>query len=215
MPSAIRVSAPVPSLCAAVLSWGTAAGDLRSASAVTYEPWVLSALETELGPRFTAAVLEASRRGGQRGGLSGVWSPAGDDCREEILVLAPGDRSDGFQHWRRVAPGRTMAPVRLGRWQDVGGGVSVQIERAVGPEPLSLPEPGRSRMAFQPLESRGGAAEPLWRLAEVAAREWWTVIEAGADRLRLRLADGAEQVLFRCRVVSFRLDGRAAQPLLP
>ena len=215
MPSLLPASVPMPALCAAVLAWGAAAADARWASGSAHEPWVLAALETELGPRFTAAVLEASRRGGQRGTLFGVWSPAGDECGEEMLVLAPGDRSDGFQQWRRVAPGRTMAPVRVGRWQEGAGVVSVQIERAAGQEPMALPEPGRSGAAFRPLETRGGAAEPLWRLADAAAQEVWTVIEAGAERLRLRLADGAERVLHRCRVVSFRLDGRPAQPLLP
>lgn len=215
MPSLLPASAPMPALCAAVLAWGTVAADPRAASASAHEPWVLAALETELGPRFTAAVLEASRRGGQRGALSGVWSPAGDECGEEMLLLAPGDRTDGFQQWRRVAPGRTMAPVRVGRWQEGAGVVSVQIEHVAGQEPMALPEPGRSGAAFRPLEARGGAAEPMWRLAAAAAQEVWTVIEAGPERLRLRLADGAERELHRCRVVSFRLDGRPAQPLLP
>lgn len=215
MASSLHVPGPMPALYAALLACGTAAADPRAVSTPAEAPWVLAALETELGPRFTAAVLAASPRGGQRGALSGVWSPAGDECRDEILMLAPGNRSDGFQQWRRVAPGRTMAPVRVGRWQEGAGVVSLQIERAAGPEPMSLPEPGRSGAAFRPLETRGGAAEPLWRLTEAATQEVWTVVEAGAERLRLRLADGAEQVLYRCRVVSFRLDGRPAQPLLP
>jgi hypothetical protein len=187
----------------------------RPARAIAQEPWVLAALETELGPRFTAVTLEASRRGGRGSGAAGVWSPGGDDCRDEILVFLPGDRGDGFQEWRRVAPGATMAPVRVGRWQEAYGSITVQIGRAAGPDPIPALPPGRSGASFRPLEDRGGGAEPLWRLEEAASEERWTVVSAGTDRLRVRLAGGEERVLHRCRVVSFRLDGRPAQPLLP
>jgi hypothetical protein len=181
-----------------------------------HEPWLLAAIETELGPRFSGVLADASRRPPGRGGaLAGLWTPEGDGCRDEMLALLPGERSDGFQHWRRVAPGGTMAPVRVGRWQETAGALAVQVALVAPPEPLAVPPPGAAGTAFRPLDWTARAVEPLWRLAEAAAQEWWTVLESGGERLRLRLADGAEKVLQRCVVVAFRLDGRPAQPVRP
>lgn len=181
-----------------------------------HQPWLLAALETELGPRFSALLTDAAGRGaGRSAALSGLWTPEGDGCRTELLALLPGERSDGFQHWRRVAPGGTMAPVRVGRWQEAAGVLAVQLALVAPPEPLAVPPPGAAGTAFRPLDRTARAAEPLWRMAETAAQEVWTVLEAGAERLRLRLVNGTEEVLQRCLVVAFRLDGRPAQPVRP
>lgn len=185
-------------------------------AAAEYEPWLLAALETELGPRFSAVLADASHRSeGRSTLLAGLWTPERDGCRTEMVALLPGGRGDGFQHWRRVAPGGTMAPVRLGRWQEGQGALGVQIALVAAPEPLVVPPPGTAGSAFRPLDGPVRAVEPLWRMAEAAAQEIWTVLEAGTGRLRLRFADGAEKVLSRCLVVAFRLDGRPAQPVRP
>jgi len=186
------------------------------AEATNHEPWLLAALETELGPRFSALLAEVSARGGGRAAaLAGLWTPESDGCRGEILALLPGERGGGFQHWRRVAPGDTMAPVRIGRWQEGAGALGVQIAQVAAPEPLRVPPPGTAGTAFRPLDWTARTAEPLWRMTDTAVHEWWTVVEAGPERLRLRLADGLEQVLHRCVVVAFRLDGRPAQAVRP
>ena len=203
-----------PPLVLALL--GALALPAQRADAAEHEPWLLAALETELGPRFSALLAEASGRGGGRGGaLAGLWTPEGDGCREEMLALLPAERGGGFQHWRRVAPGGTMAPVRAGRWEEGAGAVGVQIALVAAPDPLRVPPPGTAGTAFRRLDWTAQTVEPLWRMADTAAQEWWTVLEAGTERLRLRLADGVEQVLHRCVVVAFRLDGRPAQPVLP
>jgi hypothetical protein len=185
------------------------------AQANQHEPWVLAALETELGPRFAAAVAAAARQARHGVAVVGVWSAPEDDCRTAMLVIAPGDRPDGFQDWRRVAPGGTMAPVRIGRWQEEGGALSLAIAQVADPAGVDL-RSGYSGTSFRPLEQRGGVgAGGLWRMSPSAERDRWSVLEATAERLRLRMADGAERVLARCRVVVFRPDGRPAEAVIP
>lgn len=185
-------------------------------AAADHEPWLLAALETELWPRFSAVLAEGGRRGSGRGAsFAGLWTPDHDGCRDEMLALLPGDRGDGFQQWRRVAPGGTMAPVRVGRWQESSGALGLQIALVAPPQPLVPPPPGAAGSALRPLDWTARTVEPLWRMAEAAVQETWSVLEAGAERLRIRFADGAEAVLRRCVVVAFRLDGRPAQPVGP
>ena len=185
-------------------------------AAADHEPWLLAALETELGPRFSAVLAEASRHGSGSGvALAGLWTPEHDGCRDEMLALLPGDRGDGFQQWRRVAPGGTMAPVRVGRWQAWAGALRVQLALVAPPQALVVPPPGAAGSALRPLDRTARTVEPLWRMAEAAVQESWSVLETGAERLRVRLADGVERVLRRCVAVAFRLDGRPAQPVRP
>jgi hypothetical protein len=128
----LRPSLPLALLCAITLPVPRAAAD--------HEPWLLAALETELGPRFSAVLADASHRSaGRSTPLAGLWTPEADGCRTEMVALLPGERGDGFQHWRRVAPGETMAPVRVGRWQEGFGALGVQVAMVAAARPLVVP----------------------------------------------------------------------------
>lgn len=184
------------------------------AQAGDHAPWLLAALETELGPRFSAILAAASRQSSRGRPLLGVWSPEGDECRTEMLAIAPGERPDAFQEWRRVAPGGTMAPVRIGRWQQEAGGLALSIGFVSDPAGVD-PDAAGAGSRFQPIDRQGATARSLWRMLDANMVERWWLVEADAERVLLRAADGTERALTRCRVALFRPDGRPAEPVLP